>query len=38
MIPDTGEHYLSKVHTDEWMRDNHLLEQPAPAASPSARS
>ena len=24
--PDTGERYLSKVHNDEWMRDNHLLD------------
>ncbi|MBP1632784.1 MAG: cystathionine beta-synthase [Acidobacteria bacterium] len=26
MLPDTGERYLSKVHSDEWMRDNHLLD------------
>jgi cystathionine beta-synthase len=26
LIPDTGERYLSKVHNDEWMRDNHLLD------------
>ena len=26
MIPDTGERYLSKVHSDEWMRDNHMLD------------
>ncbi len=26
MLPDTGERYLSKVHNDEWMRDNHLLD------------
>jgi cystathionine beta-synthase len=26
VIPDTGERYLSKVHNDEWMRDNHLLD------------
>ncbi|MEP7027672.1 MAG: pyridoxal-phosphate dependent enzyme [Candidatus Eisenbacteria bacterium] len=26
IIPDTGERYLSKVHNDEWMRDNHLLD------------
>ena len=26
LIPDTGERYLSKVHSDEWMRDNRLLE------------
>ena len=29
MIPDTGERYLSKVHSDEWMRDNHLLDPEA---------
>jgi len=26
IVPDTGERYLSKVHSDEWMRDNHLLD------------
>ena len=26
LLPDTGERYLSKVHNDEWMRDNHLLD------------
>ena len=26
VIADTGERYLSKVHSDEWMRDNHLLD------------
>jgi cystathionine beta-synthase len=25
LLPDTGERYLTKVHNDEWMRDNHLL-------------
>jgi cystathionine beta-synthase len=25
MLPDTGERYLSKVHSDEWMRENRLL-------------
>ena len=29
LIPDTGERYLSKVHSDEWMRDNHLLDSNA---------
>ncbi len=29
LIPDTGERYLSKVHSDEWMRDNRLLESGA---------
>jgi cystathionine beta-synthase len=26
LLPDTGERYLSKVHNDEWMRDNHLMD------------
>ena len=26
LLPDTGERYLTKVHNDEWMRDNHLLD------------
>jgi cystathionine beta-synthase len=26
IIPDTGERYLTKVHSDEWMRDNRLLD------------
>jgi cystathionine beta-synthase len=26
ILPDTGERYLSKVHNDEWMRDNHMLD------------
>jgi cystathionine beta-synthase len=26
MLPDTGERYLTKVHSDDWMRDNHLLD------------
>ncbi len=25
ILPDTGERYLSKVHSDEWMRDNGML-------------
>jgi cystathionine beta-synthase len=33
MIPDTGERYLSKVHNDEWMRDNHLLDPQETRAS-----
>ena len=32
LIPDTGERYLSKVHSDEWMRDNHLLDPGASSA------
>ncbi len=26
LLPDTGERYLSKVHNDAWMHDNHLLD------------
>jgi cystathionine beta-synthase len=26
LLPDTGERYLSKLYSDEWMRDNHLLD------------
>jgi cystathionine beta-synthase len=26
LLPDTGERYLSKVHSDAWMRDNHLFD------------
>ena len=26
MLPDTGERYLSKLYSDEWMRENQLLE------------
>jgi cystathionine beta-synthase len=29
IIPDTGERYLTKVHSDEWMRDNRLLDSSA---------
>jgi cystathionine beta-synthase len=29
LIPDTGERYLSKVHSDAWMRDNRLLDSGA---------
>jgi cystathionine beta-synthase len=32
LLPDTGERYLSKVHSDEWMRDNHLLDPSAVSA------
>ncbi len=32
LLPDTGERYLSKVHNDEWMRDNHLLDPTAASA------
>ena len=29
LLPDTGERYLSKVHNDAWMRDNHLIDPSA---------
>ena len=29
VLPDTGERYLSKCHSDEWMRENQFLEEPA---------
>jgi len=28
MLSDTGERYLSKVYSDEWMRENQLLDSP----------
>ncbi|MEE9391236.1 MAG: pyridoxal-phosphate dependent enzyme [Planctomycetota bacterium] len=28
-LPSTGERYLSKVHNDEWMRENRFLDEPA---------
>jgi cystathionine beta-synthase len=28
LLPDTGERYLSKLHSDEWMRENQFLEEP----------
>ena len=27
LFPDTGERYLSKVHSDEWMRENFYHEE-----------
>jgi len=32
LLPDTGERYLTKVHNDEWMRDNHLMDPSAASA------
>ena len=32
LLPDTGERYLTKVHNDEWMRDNHLLDPSSASA------
>jgi cystathionine beta-synthase len=28
MLPDWGEHYLSKMYDDDWMRENGFLERP----------
>ena len=33
LLPDTGERYLSKVHSDEWMKENRLLEGFDPSIS-----
>jgi len=38
LVPDTGERYLSKVHSDEWMRDNHLLDPSVTRASEAIAS
>lgn len=27
LLPDTGERYLSKVHSDEWMMENGMMEK-----------
>ena len=27
LLPDTGERYLSKIYSDDWMRENRLLDQ-----------
>lgn len=29
ILTDTGERYLSKFHSDEWMRENRFLDEPA---------
>jgi cystathionine beta-synthase len=29
LIPDTGERYLSKFHSDEWMREHRMIDAPA---------
>ena len=26
IVCDTGEHYLTKFHSDEWMKEKRLLE------------
>lgn len=33
LLPDTGERYLSKVHSDEWMKENRLLDGFDPSIS-----
>ncbi len=33
LMPDTGERYLSKVHSDEWMKENRLLDGFDPSVS-----
>ncbi|MEZ4378568.1 MAG: pyridoxal-phosphate dependent enzyme [Gemmatimonadales bacterium] len=33
ILCDTGERYLSKVFDDDWMRDNGLLDTPAPTVA-----
>jgi cystathionine beta-synthase len=32
LLPDTGERYLSKAHSDEWLKENRLLEGYDPTA------
>jgi cystathionine beta-synthase len=27
LLPDTGERYLSKLHSEEWLRDNAMLDE-----------
>ena len=27
LIPDTGERYLSKLHSDDWMREKGMLDR-----------
>ena len=27
LLPDTGERYLSKLHSDEWMREHAMLDE-----------
>lgn len=29
LLPDTGERYLSKAHSEEWLREHGFLEEPA---------
>ena len=33
ILCDTGERYLSKLYSDEWMRENQMLDTPQVDAS-----
>ncbi|MFJ8624606.1 PLP-dependent cysteine synthase family protein [Kitasatospora sp. NPDC093550] len=37
LLPDSGRSYLSKVHSDAWMREWGFLEEPAEAGRPAVR-
>jgi len=32
LLPDTGRNYLSKLHSDRWMREQGFLDAPGPAS------
>jgi cystathionine beta-synthase len=38
LIPDTGERYLSKLHNDEWLRDNRMVDPEAARAGDVIRA
>jgi cystathionine beta-synthase len=38
LIPDTGERYLSKLHNDEWLRDNRMIDPDAARAGDVVRA
>lgn len=38
LLPDTGERYLSKFHSDEWMRENRMLDTQQMTAGDLVRS
>ncbi len=38
LIPDTGERYLSKLHNDEWLRDNRMVDPEAARAGDVVRA
>ena len=37
ILCDTGERYLSKLYSDEWMRENQMLDTPTSRAAQRAR-